>query len=123
MCSPSQPRSHGVCMCVCVCVCARVCVRMCATHGHMCARRPVYILQVYGGVVYMDFDEQYMAGSGGVGRYSRLDPALLPPLHLMYSSHPKESGKVCVLWALWGVFHSSSATWSRAVCAVTHAHV
>ncbi len=50
--------------------------------------------QVYGGVVYMDFDEQYMAGSGGVGRYTRLDPSLLPPLHLMYSSHPSESGKV-----------------------------
>ncbi|KAG2454510.1 hypothetical protein HYH02_000357 [Chlamydomonas schloesseri] len=53
------------------------------------------VVQVYGGVVHMDFDAEHMAAHGGAGRYSRLDPELLPsPLYIMYSENPSESGKV-----------------------------
>eukprot|EP00198_Chlamydomonas_reinhardtii_P010397 XP_001699734.1 predicted protein [Chlamydomonas reinhardtii] len=53
------------------------------------------VVQVYGGVVFMDFDPEHMAAHGGAGRYSRLDPELLPrPLYIMYSENPSESGKV-----------------------------
>lgn len=52
------------------------------------------VIQVYGGVLYMDFDERVMAAHGGLGSYIRLNPELLPPLYLMYSKQPKESGKV-----------------------------
>lgn len=45
----------------------------------------------------MDFDPEHMAAHGGAGRYSRLDPELLPrPLYIMYSENPSESGKVGV---------------------------
>ncbi|EFJ46428.1 hypothetical protein VOLCADRAFT_105558 [Volvox carteri f. nagariensis] len=53
------------------------------------------VVQVYGGVVHMDFDRAYMAANGGVGRYSRIAASLLPqPLYIMYSQNPSESGKV-----------------------------
>jgi glucuronokinase len=41
------------------------------------------VVQAYGGLVYMDFDEQIMA-ENGYGRYVRLDPSLLPPVYLAY---------------------------------------
>ncbi|KAG2493174.1 hypothetical protein HYH03_008596 [Edaphochlamys debaryana] len=52
------------------------------------------VIQVYGGLVHLDFDAAHMKAHGGAGRYTRLDPALLPPLHIMYSENPSESGKV-----------------------------
>ncbi|KAG2436323.1 hypothetical protein HXX76_006633 [Chlamydomonas incerta] len=53
------------------------------------------VVQVYGGLVHMDFDPAHMAAHSGAGRYSRLDPELLPkPLYIMYSENPSESGKV-----------------------------
>ncbi len=41
------------------------------------------VVQAYGGVVYMDFDKDYMARNGH-GRYEQLDPATLPPVYLAY---------------------------------------
>lgn len=41
------------------------------------------VVQAYGGLVYMDFDEQLM-NADGHGRYVRLDSRLLPPVYLAY---------------------------------------
>jgi len=43
------------------------------------------VVQAYGGLVYMDFDKDYMERCGH-GRYERLDPSLLPPVFLAYRS-------------------------------------
>ena len=39
------------------------------------------VIQVYDGLVYMDFDETFMV-QNGCGRYERLDCAALPPLYV-----------------------------------------
>jgi len=41
------------------------------------------VAQSYGGLVYMDFDEQFMR-EHGYGRYERLDPSTLPRLYIAY---------------------------------------
>ena len=41
------------------------------------------VIQVYEGLVYMDFDKAYMEAHGH-GRYESLDPALLPNLYIAY---------------------------------------
>lgn len=41
------------------------------------------VAQVYEGLVYMDFDKDYMA-SHGHGLYEQLDPQLAPPLYIAY---------------------------------------
>ena len=46
------------------------------------------VQQVYGGLVFMDFNSSYFE-SEGFGRYERLDVSRLPRLHLM---HLRESG-------------------------------
>lgn len=51
------------------------------------------VIQVYGGVVYMDFDKEHMQATG-CGRYQSLDPKLLPRLWLVYCDNPSDSGKV-----------------------------
>mmetsp|Transcript_67077 Transcript_67077/g.212298 ORF Transcript_67077/g.212298 Transcript_67077/m.212298 type:complete len:340 (-) Transcript_67077:165-1184(-) len=51
------------------------------------------VIQVYGGAVFMDFDEQQVK-STGCGFYTPLDPGLLPPLWLVYADNPSDSGKV-----------------------------
>ena len=53
------------------------------------------VIQTYGGCVFMDFDEEHFQRSGR-GRYASLDPASLPPLHLIYAPQPsgKDSGSV-----------------------------
>lgn len=51
------------------------------------------VVQAYGGLVYMDFDERYMARDGH-GYYEKLPIATLPPLYLAYTSIPSESGKM-----------------------------
>jgi len=51
------------------------------------------VVQVYGGLVYMDFDRDYIAEHGH-GRYERLDLSLLPPLYLAYTPEPSDSGKI-----------------------------
>eukprot|EP00899_Mesostigma_viride_P007788 jgi/Mesvir1/1700/Mv21159-RA.1 len=51
------------------------------------------VIQVFGGLVYMDFDATFMR-THGHGRYLSLDPAVLPRLWLIYCDNPSESGKV-----------------------------
>ncbi len=41
------------------------------------------VIQVYQGLVYMDFDKELLA-SRGYGEYENLDPNLLPPLYIAY---------------------------------------
>jgi glucuronokinase len=51
------------------------------------------VVQVYGGMVYMDFDADFMAEHGH-GRYESLDLDLLPPLFVAYDPSPRESGRI-----------------------------
>ncbi|CAK0783514.1 hypothetical protein CVIRNUC_006713 [Coccomyxa viridis] len=51
------------------------------------------VVQVYGGLVYMDFARESMQRHGH-GRYESLEPELLPPLWLIYCNSPSDSGKV-----------------------------
>ncbi|XP_024975937.1 glucuronokinase 1 [Cynara cardunculus var. scolymus] len=51
------------------------------------------VAQVYGGLVYMDFNKESM-DKYGHGNYTQLDTSLLPPLHLIYAENPSDSGKV-----------------------------
>ncbi|WIA36426.1 hypothetical protein OEZ86_007736 [Tetradesmus obliquus] len=51
------------------------------------------VIQVYGGVVCMDFDQQHMEACG-CGIYESLDPALLPRLWLVWCDNPSDSGRV-----------------------------
>jgi len=52
------------------------------------------VIQVYGGLMYMDFDPAYVEASGH-GRYQRLDATKLPPLYVAYVPHSTEcSGKL-----------------------------
>ncbi|KAF6255982.1 ribosomal protein S5 domain 2-type protein [Scenedesmus sp. NREL 46B-D3] len=51
------------------------------------------VIQVYGGVVCMDFDQQHMEASG-CGIYESLDPALLPRLWLVWCDNPSDSGRL-----------------------------
>ena len=51
------------------------------------------VVQIYGGLVFMDFD-QALVESTGHGRYERLDPSLLPNLYISYDPNRAEiSGK------------------------------
>ncbi len=54
------------------------------------------VIQVYGGMVYMDFSRQVMRHEDGYdhGLYEPLDPALLPPLYLAYSEQQGEPTEV-----------------------------
>ncbi len=51
------------------------------------------VVQAYGGLVYMNFNEQYMARDGH-GHYETLPISTLPPLYVAYTSIPSESGKM-----------------------------
>ncbi|KAK9052393.1 hypothetical protein SSX86_029022 [Deinandra increscens subsp. villosa] len=51
------------------------------------------VAQVYGGLLYMDFNKESMEKYGH-GNYTQLDTGLLPPLHLIYAENPSDSGKV-----------------------------
>jgi glucuronokinase len=52
------------------------------------------VIQVYEGCVYMDFDQEYMKNHGH-GRYTRINPALLPNLYIAYRTElSKVSGQV-----------------------------
>ncbi|MHC4501595.1 MAG: mevalonate kinase family protein [Planctomycetota bacterium] len=50
---------------------------------HIAAGLQDRVIQVYEGLVYMDFSEDIMARQG-YGYYERLDPALLPRLYVAY---------------------------------------
>ena len=47
------------------------------------------VVQVYGGMVYMDFDRGLME-QRGYGRYETLDPRLLPPVYIAYDMQLSE---------------------------------
>ena len=51
------------------------------------------VVQTYGGLVYMDFDPEYME-THGHGYYEYLDMDELPPMYLAYSWEPSYSGKM-----------------------------
>lgn len=51
------------------------------------------VIQVYEGVVFMDFNRDLMETQGH-GRYEELDPALLPPLYVAYRSALAEGTEV-----------------------------
>ena len=51
------------------------------------------VVQVYEGLVYMDFSEELMRGRG-YGHYERLDPALLPNTYLAYWTRLSEGTEV-----------------------------
>ncbi|KAG2200433.1 hypothetical protein INT46_002066 [Mucor plumbeus] len=51
------------------------------------------VIQAFGGLVYMDFDREYMEKHGH-GKYQSLDVNLLPKLWLAYVADPDDSGKV-----------------------------
>lgn len=51
------------------------------------------VVQAYGGLIYMDFSEEYVRRDGH-GQYVRLPISQLPPLYLAYTSVPSESGKM-----------------------------
>jgi glucuronokinase len=54
------------------------------------------VIQVYGGLVYMDFAREVMRAEGSYrfGVYERLDPSLLPPLYVAYSADVGEPTEV-----------------------------
>ena len=51
------------------------------------------VIQIYGGLVYMDFDRKLLEGRGW-GDYVPLDPALLPPLYVAYRTDLSEASSV-----------------------------
>ena len=51
------------------------------------------VIQVYEGLVYMDFDRELMQGRG-YGDYERLDPALLPNLYMAFRKRLSEGTEV-----------------------------
>ncbi len=51
------------------------------------------VIQVYEGLVYMDFDRALMERQGH-GRYEELDPRLLPPLYIAYRTDLSEISDV-----------------------------
>ncbi len=51
------------------------------------------VIQTYEGLVYMDFDKEHMAREG-YGIYEELDPRLLPPLYLAYTTKLSEGTEV-----------------------------
>ncbi|HKE05335.1 MAG TPA: GHMP kinase [Blastocatellia bacterium] len=51
------------------------------------------VAQVYEGLTYMDFDQDFMKEHGH-GRYEPLDPDLLPPLYIAYQTELAESSEV-----------------------------
>lgn len=51
------------------------------------------VIQVYEGLVYMDFNRELMEREGS-GHYESLDPALLPPLYVAYRTDLAEGTEV-----------------------------
>ena len=54
------------------------------------------VIQVYGGLVFMDFSRERMTEQMGLscGVYERLDPNLLPPIYVAYSAEVSEPTEV-----------------------------
>lgn len=51
------------------------------------------VIQTYEGLVYMDFDRDHLE-SQGHGRYEEIDPSLLPPLYIAYTTKLSEGTEV-----------------------------
>lgn len=51
------------------------------------------VIQVYEGLVYMDFARNLMEGRG-YGEYEQLDPGLLPPVYVAYRTNLSEGTEV-----------------------------
>jgi len=51
------------------------------------------VIQVYEGMVYMDFNRELMARQG-YGRYEEMDPRLLPPVYVAYRTDLAEGTEV-----------------------------
>jgi glucuronokinase len=51
------------------------------------------VAQVYEGLIYMDFDKNFM-DEHGHGIYEPLDPGLLPPIYVAYQAELAESSEV-----------------------------
>ena len=51
------------------------------------------VIQVYEGLVYMDFARELMEARG-YGEYERLDPELLPPIYLAYRTSLSEGTEI-----------------------------
>eukprot|EP00252_Welwitschia_mirabilis_P004004 TRINITY_DN1413_c0_g2_i1.p1 TRINITY_DN1413_c0_g2~~TRINITY_DN1413_c0_g2_i1.p1 ORF type:complete len:360 (-),score=62.91 TRINITY_DN1413_c0_g2_i1:275-1354(-) len=51
------------------------------------------VAQVYGGLVYMDFNKEFMEKNKH-GIYIPMDVNLLPQMHLIYAENPSDSGKI-----------------------------
>ena len=51
------------------------------------------VIQVYEGLVYMDFNKELMAKQG-YGDYEEIDPCLLPPVYVAYRSNLSEGTEV-----------------------------
>ncbi|GJP34895.1 hypothetical protein CLOM_g19377 [Closterium sp. NIES-68] len=51
------------------------------------------VIQTYGGLVFMDFNRAHL-DAHGYGIYEPMDPALLPPLHVIFAANPSDSGQV-----------------------------
>lgn len=51
------------------------------------------VAQVYEGLVYMDFNKQFM-DEHGHGHYEPLDPDLLPPVYIAYQTELAESSEI-----------------------------
>lgn len=51
------------------------------------------VIQVYEGLVFMDFNQEFTARHGH-GRYEPLDPSLLPPLYIAYRTDLAEGTEV-----------------------------
>ncbi|CAI7902148.1 unnamed protein product [Closterium sp. NIES-53] len=51
------------------------------------------VIQTYGGLVFMDFNQPHLEAHG-YGVYQPMDPALLPPLQIIFAANPSDSGHV-----------------------------
>lgn len=51
------------------------------------------VAQVYGGLVYMDFNQEMME-TAGYGNYKPIDPAALPPLYIAYRRDLSEGSEI-----------------------------
>jgi len=51
------------------------------------------VVQAYEGLVFMDFDAAHFEKQG-YGMYEPLDPALLPPLYIAYTTHLSEGSEI-----------------------------
>lgn len=51
------------------------------------------VVQVYGGLVYMDFNPALISAQG-YGRYETMDIDLLPPLYVAFTRRPSDSSRI-----------------------------